>query len=179
MTGQIVTYISKLDAAKRQLEITIRLFMGNADIVAIHTLTGATHNILRNLSNKQGKESYIKDILLKQIKPEYQKKYVERINQAENFFKHADRDHDKLLEFTPEQTEVMLWDCCSMYQNITNEWTPLILIYRTWFFTKNPELLAEDKARTTMTAAISKLKLDYNKRQQFLELLPLISKLPL
>jgi hypothetical protein len=37
--------ISKLDAAKRQLEVAIRLYFYFGDPVAIHTLTAAAYNI--------------------------------------------------------------------------------------------------------------------------------------
>jgi len=37
--------ISKLDAAKRQLETAIRLYFNEADPVSVHTLAGAAHTI--------------------------------------------------------------------------------------------------------------------------------------
>ncbi len=169
-------YISKLDAAKRQLEIAIRLFMNNSDIVAIHTLTVAGHSILRDLSKKQGKESYMKDYMLKFVKPEHRKRCINKWNEAENFLKHADKDPNKLLEFITEQTEFLLWDSCFMYQNITNEHTPLILIYRMWFCTKNPDIFNDDYRKAILKSTIN-LKLDFNNRRQFLEYLPEATKL--
>lgn len=159
--------LSKLEAAKRQIETAITLFIKNKDAVAIHTLTAASHEILRDLSKKQGKESFVKDGLLKKVRPEFQKRFIIKINEAENFFKHADKDSDKFLEFDAEQTEFLLWDCCWMFQNITNEYSPLILLYRTWFFTKNPDYFEEEKDRTAMKKAISNLDLNYGDRENF------------
>ena|SRR5436305_13488939 len=42
--------ISKLDAARRQLETAILLYFNEADPVSIHTLAAASHEILRDLS---------------------------------------------------------------------------------------------------------------------------------
>jgi hypothetical protein len=49
--------ISKLDAAKRQLETVIRLYFSNGDPVAIHTLTGAAHTVVRDIGAKTRQRS--------------------------------------------------------------------------------------------------------------------------
>ncbi len=170
-------YISKLDAAKRQLEIAIRLFLCNLDIVAIHTLTAAAHSLLRDLGKKQNKESLIKDGTIRQFKPEYQKMFSRKLNEAENFFKHADRDNNKLLDFPLLPTELLLWDACSMYFNLTQEDTPLIKIYKWWFFTKYPDFLADKNTKKTVTKLINKLGLNHNNRGQFLNLLSEATKM--
>lgn len=166
-------YISKLDAAKRQFEIAIRLFMSYGDIVAIHTLVSAAHTILNDLSVQQGQESFIKGYVARMIKPEYLKEFNDKINEAANFFKHADKDADKLLEFSSEQTEIPLLDICSMYQNLTNEATPLMAIYRIWYFSKSPDVLADESMKNN----IKKINFDYNNRKLFLDLLPDASRI--
>ena len=42
--------ISKLDAAKRQLETAVELFFNHKDPVSIHTLTRAVHEILEKFA---------------------------------------------------------------------------------------------------------------------------------
>jgi len=46
--------ISKLDAAKRQLETVIRLYFVHGDPVSIHTLTSAAYNVIRDVNKKRG-----------------------------------------------------------------------------------------------------------------------------
>jgi hypothetical protein len=52
--------IAKLDAAKRQLTVAIRLFFNHADPVAIHTLAAAAYQILYDLSKGHGMIGVVK-----------------------------------------------------------------------------------------------------------------------
>jgi len=59
-------FISKLDSVKRQLELAIKLFLINGDVVAIHTLTAAAHHVLWDLGRKQEIQSIIKEKIIEQ-----------------------------------------------------------------------------------------------------------------
>src|SRR3989338_5719430 len=109
--------ISKLDAAKRQLDTAIILFFKQADPVSIHTLTAAAHQVLKDIGKLENIKSFLKDSGL--IRKEYEKEYLTIISEAENFFKHADKDPHKLLQFNPQQTESLLLDAVEMYMQIT------------------------------------------------------------
>ncbi|MFH0940290.1 MAG: hypothetical protein V1840_00350 [Candidatus Omnitrophota bacterium] len=113
--------ISKLDAAKRQLDTAINLYFKDADPISIHTLTAAAHQILMDISKPEEIRSFMKDVALSIIRKDKVKEYLFMINEAENFFKHAERDQRALLEFTPEQTEFLLLDAVEMYMQITKE----------------------------------------------------------
>jgi hypothetical protein len=47
--------ISKIEAARRQIDAAIRMTIANEDEVAIHTVASAGYRILRDLLNKRGK----------------------------------------------------------------------------------------------------------------------------
>lgn len=51
--------VSKLDAAKRQLETVIRLYFAGRDPVSIHTLTAAAYNIVHDITANRGAEPMI------------------------------------------------------------------------------------------------------------------------
>ena len=170
-------HVSKLDAAKRQLEIAIRLFLSNEDIVSTHTLTAAAHEVLRNLCNKQGKESALKDTMLRMVKPEMKKKFIKMQNDPENFFKHADRDPDAILKFYTGNTEMFLWDVCAMYQQLTSELTPLIKVYYLWYFSKHTDQIIDSPEGKEYKKNIRDLNLDIGNKTKFLEYLPLVTKL--
>lgn len=91
-----------MDAARRQLREAICLFFERRDMIAVHTLGAASLQILHDLAKARGVISFIKDNPM--IRPEYKKEVFKKISEAENFFKHADRDSDKFLEFRPEVT---------------------------------------------------------------------------
>jgi len=168
-------HISKLDAAKRQLEMAIRLFLGNEDIVSIHTLTAAAHEVLRNLCSKQGKGSFLKDTGLRMIKPEKISEFLKMMNEPENFFKHANKDPEAILKFYIGPTEMLLWDVVAMYQQLTQEVTPLMRVYYLWYFSKYPDVLMDSPEANWFKKSILEFNLDPNNRAQFLSYLNIAS----
>jgi hypothetical protein len=137
-SGFIVT---KLDAAKRQLEKAMQLYFANDDPVSIHTLTAAAYNILRDVSKQKGVEPMlIKGLLLDLVTPEHRGTFWDKVVEAENFFKHADRDAEASLEFNPDTTELMMFDAGIQYQKLAEELPPLFLVYRMWCAVKYPNI---------------------------------------
>ena len=132
--------ISKLDAAKRQLDVAINLFFKQGDPVSIHTLTAAAHQLLMDIGRLENIKSLIKENPL--IKKEYISEYHKTINEAENFFKHAEKDPHALLKFNPEQTEFLLLDAVEMYMQLTNEMPEDMSIFRVWFLIKYPSVVS-------------------------------------
>ena len=49
-----VVVVDKLDAAGRQIDCAIRLFLNDEDPVALHTLTSAAHGIVYDLARQRG-----------------------------------------------------------------------------------------------------------------------------
>ena len=92
--------LSKLNVASRQLETAITLYFQEADPVSIHTLACAAHEIIETLNAKNGGEPTIRQQFRDDIKPEYVKLFFKKLDSARNFFKHADRDPDDVIEFS-------------------------------------------------------------------------------
>lgn len=133
--------LSKLDVAKRQLETVCRLYFWHGDPVSIHTLTSAAYNVVRDLnSHRGGEEMFAKDGFLKRIKRGHEKEVRALINAAENFFKHADRDHEEIIDFKPALSEFMILEACSVYSRLSGEWPPLFRLYQLWFIANHPDL---------------------------------------
>lgn len=133
--------ISKLDAAKRQLETVIRLYFFDGDPVSIHTLTSAAYNVIRDVNVKRGGgPMLVKDKAIEFVKPEYREEFRKSLNNAENFFKHANKDHDQTLDFNPDQSEMLIWDAISTYSNLTGETPPLFKIFQAWIACNKPEM---------------------------------------
>lgn len=142
MTKKIPTIsVSKIDAAKRQLETAITLYFHDADPVSTHTLAAAAHNVLHALCKSQGIKSMIKDNDM--IREGKKGAYLKYINAAQNFFKHGSRDLNKLCVFSPASTECLILDACQMYQRITTEYPKPFKIFYWWFTIQYPELLKE------------------------------------
>jgi hypothetical protein len=123
--------ISKLDAAKRQIECAITLYFNESDPVSTHTLASAAYNILRALN--KGQVWMVKDRISDHIVKGKEKEAMDVLNRYENFFKHADRDPDDVLNFNPEATETTLWECCTVYRQHTGESPEKMVAFNIWF----------------------------------------------
>jgi hypothetical protein len=168
-------HISKLDAAKRQLELAIRLFFNYDDVVAIHTLSSAARDLLSDLAAKQGVKSIVYSQMIEEVvKPEKQAEVRKIFNKAKNFFKHADKDPDALLKFNPEISEFDIWDACELYRKLTQENTPLVLLYISWFYLKYNHLILDSERKEKALSLIKTF--DPTNRGTFFSMLPDIEK---
>jgi hypothetical protein len=136
-----VLQISKLDAARRQLETAIQLYFSNSEPVSIHTLTAAAYIIIRDINKTRGgSPMIIKDLSFEYIKPEAEKIWAKKMNEAENHFKHGCKDHDKTLDFRPELTEYYILDAIRHYFTLTNEFSPIFQTFHSWFIVSKPDM---------------------------------------
>ena len=100
--AEIRIKVTKLDAARRQLESAIVSYFNGGDPVPIHTLATSAREILSNLNTHRGGKPMYFD--LEVIKPEYRKELRKKFRAAQNFFKHADNDPNGILNFYPESS---------------------------------------------------------------------------
>src|SRR5688572_3918269 len=91
--------VSKLDAATRQLDCAIRLWFSDGDPVSIHTLVGASYQIIHDINTKRGGKHLLFDAAF--IKDGYRKQVRDFMRKDFMFFKHADHDPDAVTEFVP------------------------------------------------------------------------------
>jgi hypothetical protein len=110
--------IDKFEAAKLQIISAIKMFFYDWDAVSQHTLTGAAHQILYDISKKEAKNISIKDSSL--IKEDKRRDFIKAVNRPQNFFKHADKDHKDKLLFRYKGTPFYLFDTIQMYINLSN-----------------------------------------------------------
>ena len=168
--------VSKLDAARRQLDTAIRLYFSNADVVSIHTLAAAAYNIIHDVSKKRGAAAMlVKGSLIEDARAEVRDKLRVEFNKAENFFKHADRDPDGVHDFWSGLSELFLLDACDQYYRLTGETTPFFHLYRSWFIANHPDFFDAEKLGRVKDAAPEFAALG---RSEFMrQFLPLISLL--
>src|SRR5262245_19997574 len=77
--------IDKFEAAQRQLDCAIRLWLADEDSIAIHTLAYAACGLLRDLFGSQNREVLSKF------------EVSQKFGEIPNFLKHADRDPEYVL----------------------------------------------------------------------------------
>lgn len=128
-----VITVSKLDAVKRQLETAVHLYFLSRDPISIHTRTAAAYGILKALNkHRSGKNMLMDEIVSAYTKPGFEKEVYRKLHEAENFFKHADRDPESTLEFCPDATEMVLWQGCVKYSELSGEQTPTLQAMNGW-----------------------------------------------
>jgi len=124
--------VSKLDAARRQLETAVRLYFFDVDPVSTHTLAAAAYGVLRDLNNADGGPPTMHDSLDETIEPDFLPEFRRFLSEAQNFFKHANRDPDAVLDFNVAHTESILLDACWTYDRLAGEKVPLLTTFEIW-----------------------------------------------
>src|ERR1700674_1131763 len=94
--------VSKIDVATPHLNMAIVLYFQDADPLGVHTLAGAAHGILYHLLVRRGGESSARP-----SDKRAQSFVAEMVIKANNFLKHADRDPNDALTFSPEWTDFL------------------------------------------------------------------------
>jgi hypothetical protein len=143
--------ISKTDAAQRQLDTAIELYFAESDPVAIHTLTAAAYELIRALRERKGLADEITDSIIPGREAEFRQLW----NQAQNFFKHADRDGDAVLEFDPAFTELRLY-VASHYFGALEPRTEAMVAFAAWYSMHNVEMLLDPEMQAMLRIAGAK-----------------------
>ena len=144
-----ITTVSKLDAVRAQIDAAIELYFRSDNPIAVHTLTAAAYNVLRDMALKNGDENpFIKISFVNEYPKAKQKVIRAFLNEPENFFKHADRDPNNLLSFDPEITELLLMDACAYFRDKKELRPRYYDIYKVWNGVCNDDLSPEMKMFT-------------------------------
>lgn len=119
------------------MDTAIKLFFLNEYPVSVHILTSAANIVLYDILKRVNTSFHFEiDIW---IKPQHLKEWKDKINEASNFFKHADRDFDKKIVFEEATNELKLYQCCVGYVDFTKAFSPSMKIFMCWmklFYTR-------------------------------------------
>jgi hypothetical protein len=127
-----VVWIDKVEVARRQIKETVRMFFGERDPVAIHTLIASAHQILTDIGEKRGAKNV------------FVLKNAQRLNYPFNFLKHADRDPDAKINIGPmlRFSGDFIMDAILLLQQIANDIPIEAKVFWTWFVSKYPQEFA-------------------------------------
>ena len=148
--------LSKLEAARRQIDCSVELFFRNADIVSMHTLTSAAHGIVYDLARHRGIEGSIKDSPL--ISAEERTSFIRVINAAQNYFKHADQDGEHEFRFYYELTPFYLFDAVRLFLLLGGVATHHMKVFMMWFQLRFPDLLCYPPAEEGLNQIRAELR---------------------
>ncbi len=157
--------VTKIDAVKQQIDEAIWMFFSRRNPIAIHSIVGAAHQVLHDLTEHNS--SMIKNDRAATASNKG-KDWYRRINREYNFFKHADSDKDKVLQFDPFLHTYYLVDCVYMYRALTGESPHNHKIFDAWFALSNPNAIGNQSIKS-LAEQTSKNILDPDNFDYFLE----------
>ena len=138
-------HITKQAAAQRQLDAAVRILFTGEDVLAVHTIVSAAHNVLTDLDNKSGKTALA---LYADTLSELQKKFPgiplpreaanfklwlqQKNRSGANFLKHADNESSRALDPSTLSTDDLLLEACLIYRNLGLEPTHEMDVFGRW-----------------------------------------------
>jgi hypothetical protein len=149
--------ITKIDAAKRQINTAIRMYFLEMDVISTHAIAAAGLQIVSDLGIKQNKSVGYTDFL-SLIVEKRRGEFLDLMRHPQNFIKHADREGDAIavLEYNPETLEIFLFLAGQAYEKLTGSTTPEIRGLITWSVMRNPDLVIEGSYKEIIKSYIEK-----------------------
>ena len=133
---------TKKQVAGSQLDEAIKLFFERRDPASIHTLIGASHQIMRDVASAHNVSYRCIVDELPQRESLRLKDWYRAVFAPRNFFKHADQDSNVILDFDPDENELWLLDSCILYGQLFVELSKPVLAFWTWYQVKYQETQA-------------------------------------
>ena len=175
MKQATVLHISKLDAARRQLEVAMRLYFFDDDPVSIYTLGAASYGVLRDYAVSKGVELQTAEQgILRRVVPGKKRELLAAMRRHQNFFKHADKDSDSLIDFDPESIEFLLFDGAVAYSQLTSETTPTMAAFNLWWQYRHRDLIKEEFSAERERLEAQSSIFEEGRRKYFARVLPLL-----
>jgi hypothetical protein len=160
--------ITKLDAARRQLETAITLWFHDADPVSVHTLVMAAHGILRAINKKRGGQPMFGDPS-PYIRPGFEKRVADMFVESSNFFKHGAKDPVATHYFAPELNHCVMLDACQAFMLLTQEQRPLMNVFTLYLAFHEPEMFKQQFLDSVQQEPLFSVTKELSKRQFFAE----------
>jgi hypothetical protein len=145
-----VERVTKLDAVRRQLRTAIRMFFEDKDGVSAYTLAAAVEGILGGLLKKKGERHPFRDNDL--IRPERKDEFLDILNRPRNFFKHAAKDPNEVLEFNAVMLTHALFESSILYQQYTGRALREGWVFFLWFGIHNPGIVQPGPLKEALEA---------------------------
>jgi len=124
--------VTKLQIAQREIDTCADLYFSFGDLVSMHLLINAAHEILAVFDKKFLKTGMSFDHAEQHVKPELLEEYRSLIKTPSIGFKHGSKDLDVVVELPWHLTEMLMFSAIEKYRELTKRLTPKMLLLRTW-----------------------------------------------
>lgn len=130
--SKLVT-ITRQDIARGQLETAITLWFLEKDVVSIHALAAASHEVLHGLGGKSNPTIIYGELKKAPGSKKQKGKKISEIRMSQNFFKHANSDRNEVIDFNPVVSEFLMFDAVRCYAGVFDSLTPLMRLFAARF----------------------------------------------
>lgn len=140
---EVIT-VGKLDAARRQLATAITLWFSGGDPVSIRTLAYAAYDVIHAVSKRRNPDR--RDLLFNSalVRDECRREWGKFIKGHANFFKHADKDGDAVIEFRPIFSEMFILFSIAGIKLCGERQSDEESAFMFWFSFHEPHLLTDE-----------------------------------
>jgi hypothetical protein len=126
--------ITKIEAAQRQLDCAIRLYIAHDDALSVHALSRAAFRLLYDIYPSLRDDGFSRDV----------EKWIQQFgwkdfNEASNFLKHANTDPNETHEVREGDTQMGIGFAIVLYRRLTGDYTPEMRAFDTWMKISNPD----------------------------------------
>lgn len=162
--------VSKIDAARRQLDTSIELWFADKDPVSIHALACAAHQIIHDTNRQKGGPELIYDSAI--IKDEYRPQAIALFKRPMNFFKHAEKDPYSIIELTHITTLFYILMSIIGFQHLGESPSDVERAFLMWVTIHHPEWIsASYKDSVEKTVSVDgRAHIRTLKKSEFLEI---------
>jgi hypothetical protein len=135
--------VSKLDAASQQLDSAIEIWFSDGGSVAAHTLAAASHQLIHDIHEHRCPDQ---ELLFDAswIKPDKRFEFINIVKDASNALKHADREPDKIVDFTSLGTMFFFGISLLGLAHLNRPYSLIQRGYLAWVTFHRPEMLAPE-----------------------------------
>jgi len=129
-----------MDAARRQIDASIRMTFSGEDPIAIHSVIAAGHRIIRDICEQRGDiESYLR--FTDWIVPEHAAEFWQHMNASANFLKHADKDVHAIHELNEEESDFMIVFASRWYGDLGSARSREMNVFAYWWALQHPDVI--------------------------------------
>jgi hypothetical protein len=143
--------VTKIDAAKRQLCVAIRMFFGSEDAIAVYTLANAALEIFEGRPQKKparpGSKSTrfrLFDVLRKAYPNLSDEEAWKRIFNAKNFFKHGGSLEASVTFHEEANISVLLFASAHRQKYTAQDAPPEVNAFILWFMATQPITITQE-----------------------------------
>ncbi|MFT6557428.1 hypothetical protein [Sneathiella sp.] len=125
--------INEMEAAKRLVNLAIKLHFSHTDPVGIHALTLSGYRLLHRLSNRAHQPDIVPEYL-NYLAPDDRQFFFSSVMSLDPVTNHGLLSTiDRSYNYADEITDLILFICCALYRHLDNNHTHEMKIYIIWY----------------------------------------------